>query len=276
MSRRVLITFGGAKYDPIVERTVGRGRYFGADEVLVYDDRWIMGTPLYQCESFQWLLHHRGVGNPRGGRGFGWFSWKPYVIAHALSRLEDGDMVLYLDGDTFPIADFSVLFDECARIGGHMAFMATARTEPLCNRQWCKRDCFIVMGMDEPKYWHGPHYVARFMVFQKGADGVAGFLAKWQGFCLDKHAQTFERSVLGPELGGLPNTDGPTGAFREHRTEQAIYTNLCIEAGRKPYREACGFGKDCPQDWDLYPQLFEQVGIAGANSLSGSRYRNVE
>jgi hypothetical protein len=200
----ILITFGGSKYDPITAKTVEAGPRLGADAVWVYDDRWLTGTDLFGLPEFQWLYTHRGRGNPTGGRGFGWFAWKPYVIAHALSRLQTGDMVLYLDADTFPIANFSILFEECARIGGHMAFMATARTGPLSNRQWCKRDCFIRMGCDEPKYWHGPHFVARFMVFQRGAPGIADFISAWQRYCLDPHAQTFEPSVLAPELEGLP------------------------------------------------------------------------
>jgi hypothetical protein len=273
--KRIVVTFGGSAYDAMTAKTVASAPVLGADEVWVYDDRWITTTPLFRSPEFQWLFTHRGVGNPRGGRGFGWFAWKPYVILHALSRLNDGDMVMYLDADTYPIHDFSMLFDECAKIGGHMAFMATAKVEPLCNRQWCKRDCFIVMKCDEEKYWHGPHYVARFMVFERGALGVSAFLKSWQGYCLDQYAQTFERSQLGPELDGAPNTDGPLGNFREHRTEQAIYTNLCIAAGRKPYREACEFGKDCKQDWELYPQLFLQVGTSGPKTLTGSRFRNV-
>lgn len=272
--KRACITFGGSAYDATTALTVERAPKMGADSVLVYDDKWLMGRDLYRCPEFQWLLSHKGVGNPNGGRGFGWFAWKAHVIGNALSRLETGDMVLYLDADTYPVADFSVLFDLCEKEGGHLAFMATAKEGPLCNRQWCKRDCFIAMGCDEEKYWHGPHFVARFMVFQNIKSSWE-FLSKWNHFSLNRHCQTFEPSVLAPELPG-PHGDGPTAGFREHRTEQAIYTNLCIEAGRKPYREACAFGKDCPQDWDLYPQLFEQRYVPGRKTLEGSRFRNVE
>lgn len=271
----VLATFSGSAYDPQTRRTVERAPKMGADKVLVYDDRWLLGTAFGQSPEFQFLLKHRGVGNASGGRGFGWFSWKAYIIRHALAQVQDGDCVLYLDADTYPIADFSMLFDICRKDGGHMVFMATAKVEPLCNRQWCKRDCFVRMGMDSPYFWHCGHAVARFILFQKGVLGLDEFLTRWQNFCLDPLATTFEPSVLAPELDGLPHTDGPLGNFREHRTEQAIFTNLVAERGWKLYREACAFGKDCPQDWDLYPQLFEQVGTSGPKTLAGSAYRNV-
>lgn len=274
--RRILITFSGSAYDATTALTVERAPLMGADEVRVYDDKWLLGTEFGQSPEFQWLLNHRGVGNPNGGRGFGWFSWKSFVIQHALSRVNDGDIVMYLDADTYPIGDFSVLFDECDRAGGHMAFMATGTTRALCNRQWCKRDCFITMGCDWEKYWNGPHFVARFMLFQKGAPWNSIFLDQWQRSCLDRRCQTFDPSVLDRELDGTPDADGPHGAFREHRTEQAIYSNLCIRYGRKPYREACAFGNQCPQDWELYPQLFEQVDNAGPKTLQGSEFRNVD
>lgn len=263
--KRILAVFGGSAYDRTTARTVEAAPRLGADEVLIYDDYWLRQTSLFADPRFQWLLTHRGVGNPHSGRGFGWFSWKPYVIADALSWAADGDVVMYLDADTYPIADFSVLYRECERIGGQMAFMATATAGPLRNGDWNKRDCLIQMGMDEPRWREMGTAVARFMLFQRGAPGVAEFLAEWQEYCLDPFCQTFEASVLAPEYPG----------FREHRTEQAIYTNLVHRRGLKLYREACEFGKDCPQDWDLYPQLFSQVWEGGVKSEAGSRYRNV-
>lgn len=264
---RYLITFGGAAYDGITEKTVAAAPMFGADKVLVYDDRWLTEQPIWKDPRFQWLYTHRGVGNPRGGRGFGWFSWKPYIITDALQRSEDGDIVLFIDGDTYPIADFSVLYTECARIGGIMAFMATAQYGPLRNGDWNKRDCFIKMGMDEPEWRDKGTAVARFMLFQKGALGVAEFLSEWQEWCFDPDCQTFEPSKLAPEHPG----------FREHRTEQAIFTNLVHRLGLRLYREACEFGNKCEQDWDLYPQLFTQkwTGQMGMKTLNGSRFRNV-
>lgn len=263
--KQIYALFGGSAYDNCISKAVARAPGFGADEILVYDDRWLMDQPLFHDERFQFLYTHKGVGNPTGGRGFGWFSWKPYVIMDALRRSSDGDIVMYVDADTFPIADFSCLYRQCALDGGIMAFMATAKHGPLRNGDWNKRDCMIKMGMDEPKWLDAGTAVARFMLFQKGDPGVAEFLAEWQELALDPDCQTFEPSKLAPEHPG----------FREHRTEQAIYTNLVHRLGLKLYREPCGFGAECQQDWDLYSQLFTQVYEGGQKTLNGSKFRNV-
>jgi hypothetical protein len=259
------ITFSGSAYERSTAKTVSDAPRLGADKVLVYDDRWLMEQSLFKDARFQWLYTHRGVGNPTSGRGFGWFAWKPYILADAMKRASDGDVILYVDGDTNPIADMRPIYRECERIGGIMPFMATAETGPLRNGDWNKRDCFITMGLDEP-YWRDQGTaVARFMLFQKGAAGVAEFLEEWQEWCLTPDCQTFEPSHLAPEHPG----------FREHRCEQAIYTNMIHQRGLKLYREACEFGKKCPQDWDLYPQLFTQTYASDIKSLKGSGYRNV-
>lgn len=263
--KRIYITFSGSAYDETTARIVSDAPRFGADQVMVFDDCWLTQQPLFADPRFQWLYTHRGVGNPNGRRGFGWFAWKPYIIRTALNQCDPGDIVLYVDADTYPIADLSPLYEQCARDGGQMAFMATAREGPLRNGDWNKRDCMIAMGMDEPRWLDAGTAVARFMLFQAAAPGVDQFLEEWQELCLTPDCQTFEASALAPEHPG----------FREHRAEQAIYTNLVHRRGLKLYREACAFGNGCQQDWDLYPQTFVQVGNGVAQNLNGSRFANV-
>ena len=255
----ILITFGGEQYDITIRDMVERGKHLGADETWIYTDLWLTKRPFYTINRWLWDHHHK--------RGFGWYAWKPFVIIEALSRLyDDEDVVLFIDADTRPINDITVLFDECRRIGGIMLF----RAETYQQRNWCKRDCYIVMGQDTPEYWDAPHAVARFMAFQKGKWNADQFLYEWQTYCVNPVAMTFDKSVLGPELDG----------FIEHRNEQAILTNLAHKYGCKLYREACEGGNGIDRDRDLYPQLFEQrnPNLEGGNKtleVRGSKYGNV-
>ena len=261
MGKRVYITFSGAAYDETTSRIVEFAPRFGADEVLVYDDSWLMDQEFYRLNKWLWTYPDT-IDPKRKPRGFGWFCWKPFIILDALNRCANGDIVLFTDADTFPIHDFSMLYSECARIGGTMLFGAYG-----CgNDQWCKEDCFIVMGQDESIYRELAHGVARFMLFQKGPWHVQQFLMEWLTYCLNPTATTFDRSRY--------RADPPT--LNEHRTEQAIMTLLAYKYGHKFYREACQFAATQPEDQELYPQLFQQVGCAHhVKSLAGSRFRNV-
>src|SRR5678815_6014385 len=84
---KVYITFSGAPYAETTRQIVERGREFGADDVQVYDDRWLLEQDFYRMNQWLWDHPHK--------RGFGWYAWKPFIIWDALSKLNAGDVVLY-------------------------------------------------------------------------------------------------------------------------------------------------------------------------------------
>lgn len=218
MSRNILITFGGHLYENQVGRTVAEAPRFGVDKVEVYDDLWLTQQPFYSMNRWLWDHPHK--------RGFGWYAWKPYLLWHALERYAEGDVVLFLDGDSYPIKPIGHLYQTCRDEGGIMLF----RAGPHKHRNWCKRDTYVVMAQDEPKYTD-PNLaagVARFMLFQKGPWLPTQFLMEWLAYCVNPLANTFDPSVLRQEYPEL----------REPRVEQAIMTNLAYKYGIKLYPEA--------------------------------------
>lgn len=249
---RLCITFSGAAYDATTRLIVERAPALGANDVRVYDDRWLMEQDFYRQNQWLWQHHQK--------RGFGWYAWKPFVIWHALRSLVDGDIVLYIDADTVPIADFGALFSQCAE-DGVMLFASENHSQ----QEWCKRDCYLVMGQQPT---HAPAGVARFMLFRKGSWMATQFLMEWLTYCVNPLATTFDPSVI----------DGETPWLIEHRTEQAIMTNLAHKYGLNLYREACQSGNGIERDRELYGQLFEQVNDDVAHVTSeptGSAYFNV-
>jgi hypothetical protein len=264
--KKIYITFGGRPYDSVTKHIVENGKKFGADEVIVYDDAWLVKQDFYKQNIWLWEHHHK--------RGFGWYAWKPFIIYHALQNLNDNDMVLFTDADCYPVNNFSVLFDQCDKDGGIMLFAAQTHRHYV----WCKRDCYIVMGQDDPKYRDVQAGVARFMLFQKGKWKATQFLMEWLTYCVNPFATTFDPSVIDEELPG----------FKEHRTEQAIMTNLAYKYGLKLYREADDSGEinrcgtEGQRDRDLYPQLFIQhnptdvIGKRVSFTPEGSIYANIK
>ncbi len=219
--RRIYMTFSGARYEQTTALILNNAPQLGAEAVLVYDDRWLIetGFPREHAELFH-----------EGSHGFGWFVWKPHCILDALSRLEEGDMVLYTDADTFPVDRLGVFYDTCEREGGIMLFAACGYRQ----RHWSKRDCNILMGMDEDRWRDRQAGVARFMVFQKSARSIA-FLNEWLSFATDIRANTFEDSKLAPEYFDCI----------QHRCEQSILTNLAHKHGLPLHREADEYGIGC-------------------------------
>lgn len=261
MRRKIYITFSGGAYDGTTEKIIRAAPRFGAEEVWVYDDLWIKEKRPEFMQRYRWAFEHHHK------RGFGWYIWKPYVILQALERAQIGDIILFTDADTWPIGDLNVLYETCEKDGGIMLFTVAAANQ----RQWCKRDCFIVMGQDDPKYYDRQAAVARFILVQKGAREPERILREWLDYTGDQRCNTFDPSVLGPELPG----------FIEHRCEQAILTNLAHKYELRLYREADQSGDRFSYDKDLFPTLFRQDSSVGRKyksttvPLTGSRFRNV-
>jgi hypothetical protein len=284
MAKRVLVTFSGARYHVPTERTVQNARKFGATHVTVYDDKWLLDQADYVKDA-KWLLEHPKM------RGVGWFAWKPYVLLHALQTCGPADTVLYIDGDTTPVADLTPLFDIGQR-DDIMLFRANGW--PRAD-VWTKGECFRKMKMDEEKYWGAQCACARFLVLTPSVL-VLTMLWEWYRLCLLPECNTYD---LDP---GVVQRKG----FREHRCEQAILGLLAKKRGHRLYREACQWGevdceapysdatpefqaehsaalkRDCALDRDLYPQLFEHEfghtyapGLGPNSPNTGSYFRNV-
>ncbi len=247
----ICITFGGAEYDSSTAILLAHAPNFGVDTVYVYDDRWLMGQDFYSRNRWLWSHPHK--------RGFGWYAWKPFIIMDALDRFAaPGDVVLYVDADTYPVQDLQGIYSHAA-IDGMMLFRAGAHL----NYKWCKRDAFIIMGQDISLYHNTalPAGVARFMLFKKGPWIVKQFLAEWLTYCINPLATTFDRSMLGEEVDG----------FIEHRTEQAIMTLLAYKHRFPLYPEA-------DSELGLFVQSNPrppEVSITTAEVGDGSRFRNV-
>lgn len=264
------ITFGGAPYDKTIELIVRNAPRFGADDVRVYDDRFILDHDFYLINHRWWFRPDTKYGNPN--RGFGWFIWKPFVILHALDRLVPGDLLIYSDGDCYPIANLAPVYVLAAADGA--AFFAENGCE---HKNWCKRDTFVVMAQDEPAARPMWHASARTIAIQAGNWRAKQLLIEWLAYCLNPLANTFDPSVLAEESPDL----------HEPRCEQAILTNLVhkyqFPLHREPGSEPIEDTEEnrllywrLPGVQDRYPRMFEHVDNATDRAdKSGSKYRNV-
>lgn len=259
MSKRVCVTFSGRAYDETTKLIVENAPKFGADEVRVYDDRWLLETyPEYRSLN-RWLWE------TKDSFGFGWCAWKAFVICHAIARGSPLDTVLYTDADTYPIADLSPLFAIAER-DGMMLFEA----QGCSNRQYTRRDCFVAMGCDEERYWNARHACGRFQVFRAGDYRARQLLMEWLVYSINPMCQLRAPSVYAPDF----------PEFTRHSNEQSVLTILAEKYRVPLHREACQFGWPAQagygQPEDTYPQLFHQVWTGGDRAdLSGSSYRNV-
>jgi hypothetical protein len=154
--------------------------------------------------------------------GFGCWLWKPFIIAHELSRLLDDEFLLYWDvGHAIYPHRFELspkpLLSWCLENDGILPGVYIPECGP--NKRWTKRDCFVAMNCDTAVYWYHPQVQATFSIWQKNAKALA-FVEEWLMWCQKPEVITDDPNRL-----GLANFEG----FVAHRHDQSVLTNLVVK-----------------------------------------------
>lgn len=251
--RKIYITFSGAAYDATTQRIVEDAPRLGADEVRVYDDAWLRRTPFYTLN--RWIFDRA----PQ--MGYGWCSWKPWLILETLKSMHDGDVLLYSDADAYPIADLSQLFDHAALVG-HLLF----QEQGCINRHWTRRACWRAMGLDQFYDGESQHACGRYQFFRKGGPSQ---------YFNERLLQEWLTYSLNPECQFHGNPDNEPELIR-HSAEQSVLSLLAYKWKILLHRTPDQNGWPNTVHLDMwYPQVFNHAGTNQGQSDRGSRYRNV-
>lgn len=177
-------------------------------------------------------------------RGFGYWQWKPLIILDALSKLNDGDIVGYVDSGNVIINNLSYIFDKC--VEQEIVLFdnrdGSSNGEPHINNIWTKRDCFVLMKCDEPKYHTGIQVDAAYQFFRKTSK-VMDFLKEYNEYCSNENI-----------ISDLPNiTQSNFDTFKDHRHDQSILSLMAIKYDIPLLPEPSEWGNHLKRP---YPQLF--------------------
>jgi hypothetical protein len=187
-----------------------------------------------ELRATQFFGEHREI--LEAARGAGYWLWKPYIIRERLEALPEGDVVVYLDAGAMIVADPSPLFRICKDVeivlfAGHYE---GAAGRPYQCGHWTKRDCFVLMGCDEPRYHQAPMADASMVVVRNGPYGRR-FMDEWLAFASRAEIITDVDSTTGPER---PD-------FVGHRHDQSILSLLAVRHGLSLFRGPSQYGNHC-------------------------------
>lgn len=236
-----LLTFSNATYAFSKRMLIRSARKHGVQSIYSYSDLEFSKTRFYQ--DYQHICTQ-----PRGA---GYWIWKPYYILEHLHKAKEGEILVYCDSGIKIVASFDPLvqlFNEKCGDKGVMLFhnYQGAAYMPLemekttfnqtveCrkNKYWAKRDVFVLMGFDEPRYWDSPQLEGCFGIFKK-TDFSLQFVEEWLRWCCDERVLT-----------DLPNTQGKENfaPFIMHIHDQVILSLLAEKHGLEIFRCPSQFG----------------------------------
>ena len=96
-------------------------------------------------------------------RGNGYWLWKPYFIKKTLELAKYGDFVFYCDSGSYFIRPVTPLIDSSIASGQEIIVFDLTYLE----REWTKRDAFILMDCDSQKYSESIQRLGSFSLWRK-------------------------------------------------------------------------------------------------------------
>jgi hypothetical protein len=150
-------------------------------------------------------------------RGAGYWLWKPFLILKTLQKMYEDDWLMYTDSGMHFIKnpwDWILSMEKEIGDKGIITFDVCGT-----SKQFTKRDTFILMNLDEPKYTNENQRMGSVFVCKKTSFSEK-FVKEWLEYCQDPRILT-----------DMPNTQGQPNypEFKDHRHDQAIMSLLCIK-----------------------------------------------
>ena len=202
------ITFGShANYIDAGKRLLGQAKEFRTfNEITLFTLEDLKNDQDFWSKHCEFITQ-----NTR--RGYGYWVWKPYIIKKSMEKMNDGEILLYLDCgcEVDPLRNSEML--QCIDIVKRDKLLGTLAS---VERDWTKMDLIEKLG---PEYLDTPQHAAGVILFLV-CEETKNFVNEWYELCCDYHNIDDSPSVL-------KNLE----CFQEHRHDQSIFSLLSKKYG---------------------------------------------
>jgi hypothetical protein len=211
MSKIKIVSFATTKKDvgfsnfyPHLIRLYISARKFGYDDFSFWNREKIKNTDFYK--ENQEILDQK--------RGAGYWAWKPYIILEELNKLQEGDILIYMDSANYFIKGIEPLIELAKKNNGF--YFEEQRFEDKKLKYWTKRDCFYYMDADN-KEFHDTYIRQAGFIILENKSNVVNLINEWLNFSKNKQVITDIENNC-----NLPNLND----FIDHRHDQSIFSIL--------------------------------------------------
>jgi hypothetical protein len=188
---------------------------FGADKVLSYTDK---DLPTWFINGYAHVLGYK--------RGAGYFIWKPCILLDAMEK-HPNDTIIYMDSDWTWQEPTTEITNQFKSEADMMVFNMPGGPE----KDWTKRDAFVLMGCDTKEYVESSQRTAGMVVCRK-TPFTTQFMNEWLMYGKDLRIISDSPSYFGTNYKG----------FQENRWDQSIYSLLTKKHKLETYRDPSQYG----------------------------------
>lgn len=177
-----------------------------------YDSGWFRDIFVYGADDLtdyaQSFESHRGA-------GYWW--WKPVIVKKSLEKIQNGDILLYLD------AGFSIFKEHSTEFFSYLENLKDSDITGFqianLEKHFTKRDLFRFLDVDNDSCANSYQMISGMMFFKK-TDHVMDLVSNWEKVCRISH-------MINDDDSFYDNYDG----FVEHRHDQSVLSLLVKKHG---------------------------------------------
>lgn len=169
-------------------------------------------SDLIQTDFFK---EHKHILSEKQGAGY--CLWKPYYISQILPKMQDNDVLFYLDSLDYVYRPktFKSICEEILKFQDYIFFGGGFK-----QKEYTRYDTFHLMGLLEEKYTDAIQMEAGIMLL-KNTPFIKALVEEWLHYCTDPQI-----------IMNIPNVYGDNFLeYKDHRYDQSVLTNLIIKYG---------------------------------------------
>lgn len=199
--RKVFITFGDEKFALAKARILNEAQKTGEfDEVIAFSPEDV-SRKLRESQLF------------KVKRGYGLWSWKPDIILSTISKLNDGDILVYADAgcSLYPSEEWREYWDDL-KDNDIVASRIYQRVD-----KWTRREVFEIFK-NNGAYWQRLYQFLATVIILKVTPFTRKFIKDWRDSMIEHPDWVMD----------VTDTERPlqNKAFIENRHDQTVYTAL--------------------------------------------------
>lgn len=208
--KKVFITFGGGGQNFIdagnrIIDQVQRLKLFDVLKLYTAED-------LKQDEEF-WNKHTKFIESNK--RGYGYYVWKPYIFQKTMSKMKDGDILLYLDAGCEVMQKNGSKLPKFFKQVKKDLLIGSYDRHNYNEKSWTKMDIFKFMKMKDKKYMDTRQRQSG-LVMISVCDKTRKLIDEWCSITSNNYHL----------IDDSPSKSKNVSSFKENRHDQSIFSLL--------------------------------------------------
>jgi len=144
-------------------------------------------------------------------RGGGYWLWKPYIINETLKKINDDDIIFYMDSKYYFIEEFTNLYSDYMKNNDLLVWKNKPNDQLWYMKNWCKMDVIYKYNMFDKVFNENVEDCWAGAIVVKKTKNTTQYIQEWLNMC-----------CIYENITDSPSKIQNSNVFHEHRHDQSL------------------------------------------------------